>query len=312
MAAILDKLPDVHVGRLDVTSVVRETVREVSDDDVPGLAAEMAYHSILALFPFLLFLAGLTAVINRFFDVGNLTDRIVDRASDILPEDATSLFRSFLDQIVKSRGEGALIIGLLASLWAASAAIGCVMKALNRAYDVQENRGFFARKAVAIVLTVLFGGLILTASVLIGTGQFMAGGIGRAFGWHSQFVTLWNWLTFPLALVLVTFAVSLLYWLAPATRHSYRWITPGALLFVVGWVVASVGFAIYISNFGSYNRSYGSTAAVIVLLVWLYWSSLLLLIGGELNAVLARREDPDYRAEQGVKPQTASGSRAQP
>ena len=82
MAAILDKLPDVHVGRLDVTSVVRETVREVSDDDVPGLAAEMAYHSILALFPFLLFLAGLTAVINRFFDVGNLTDRIVDRASD--------------------------------------------------------------------------------------------------------------------------------------------------------------------------------------------------------------------------------------
>ena len=150
MVAILDKLPDVHVGHFHLTSVVRDTLVEVSDDDVPGLAAEMAYHSILALFPFLLFLAGLTAVINRFVALGNLTDRIVDRASDILPEDATSLFRSFLDQIVKSRGEGALIIGLLASLWAASAAIGCVMKALNRAYDVQENRGFFARKAVAL------------------------------------------------------------------------------------------------------------------------------------------------------------------
>ena len=157
-----------------------------------------------------------------------------------------------------------------------------------------------------LVVSRIIPGFIVTG---FGTALIAALVIGLV---NATLGLLLKVLTFPLALVLVTFGVSLLYWLAPATRHSYRWITPGALLFVVGWVVASVGFAIYIGNFGSYNRSYGSIAAVIVLLVWLYWSSLLLLIGGELNAVLARREDPDYRAEQGVKPQTASGSRAQP
>src|SRR5581483_8727607 len=173
-----------------------------------------------------------------------------------LPSDATSLLRSFTDQIVHSRGEGALFFGLFGALWAASAAIGTAMKALNRAYDVNEDRGFLQRKLTALGLTVVFGGLILAASILLATGQFMAGGLGRALGWQSAFVTLWNWLTLPLALAIVTFAVSILYWLAPAVRHSYRWITPGAGLFVIGWVTASVAFATYISNFGSYNRSY--------------------------------------------------------
>ena len=311
MAAILDRLPELRVGRVDVSAIARDTLREVSDDDVPGVAGEMAYHSILALFPFLLFLAGLTAVINRFVDVGNLVDRIVDRASDVLPADATSLVRSFTDQIVHSRGEGALVFGLVASLWAASSAIGTAMKALNRAYDVEESRGFVRRKLEALGLTVVFAGLILTATILLGLGQFMAGGLGRALGWQSEFVTLWNWLTFPLALALVTLAVSIIYWFVPAVRHSYRWITPGALLFVVGWVLASVGFATYISNFGSYNRSYGSIGAVIVLLVWLYWTNLLLLVGAELNAVLARRHDQQYQRERGARP-IAAGSRAQP
>src|SRR5438309_8554082 len=104
MAAILDKLPDVHVGRLDVTSVVRETAKEVADDDVPGLAAEMAYHSILAIFPFLLFLAGLTSIVDNVFGVGNLTDRIVEKAGHVMPEDATSVLRSFTQEVVSSRG----------------------------------------------------------------------------------------------------------------------------------------------------------------------------------------------------------------
>jgi membrane protein len=139
----------------------------------------------------------------------------------------------------------------------------------------------------------------------------MAGGIGEALGWEREFVALYNWGTLPLALLMVMVGVALLYWLAPNTGHSIVWISPGAVLFIVGWVLASIGFAIYLSQFGSYNRTYGSIGAVIVLLVWLYWTSFLLLVGGELNSVLARRHDAEYRAEDRRRP-AGEGSKAQP
>jgi membrane protein len=310
MAIIIDRLPHWRVGEVDVTGVARETVHEVSDDDVSGLSAEMAYHAILALFPFLLFLTGLTSLIDNVFSVGDLTDRIVDKAAQVMPEDATSVIRSFTEEVVNADGGIAIIIGLVGALWAASSAIGSAMKALNRAYDVKEDRGFVRRKLVALGLTFLFGGLMLIASLLVATGGIIAGGIGEALGWERQLVQLWNWLTLPAALLLVTLAVALLYWLAPNTSHQFRWITPGAALFTVGWVVASLGFAFYVSNFASYNRTYGSIGAVIILLVWLYWTNFLLLVGGELNAVLARRHDEEYRRE--APPSRRSGSRAQP
>lgn len=311
MTMVIERIPRWRVGNVEVGDVAKETIREVGDDDVPGLAAEMAYHSILAVFPFLLFLAGLTAVVNSVFPVGDLTQRIVDKASKVMPDDAVSLIRSFTDELVHSKGTGAVVFGLVGAIWAASAAIGAAMKALNRAYDVKEDRGFLHRKLVAIGLTLMFGGFILAAALLIATGQFVARRIGEAFGWSNAIIMLYNWATLPSALVLVTIAVAVLYWLAPNTGHEFRWVTPGALLFVVGWVLASVAFAFYVSNFGAYNRTYGSIGAVIILLIWLYWSNLLLLIGGELNAVLARRHDPAYIAEEGAKPE-GGGSRAQP
>jgi membrane protein len=310
MAAILEKLPHVQVRDVNLTDITRETVQEVGDDDVAGLSGEMAYNGLLALFPFLLFLTGLTAIIDNVFPVGNLTDRIVDKAAQVMPDDAVSVLRSFTDEVVNSQGTTAIVIGLVGSIWASSAAIGTVMKALNRAYDVSEDRGFVRRKLVAIGLTFLFGGLMLAAAILIATGTFMASAIGDALGWESQFVTLWNWLTIPTALLLVTLAVALLYWLAPNTGHKFRWITPGAVLFTLGWVIASLAFAFYVSNFAAYNRTYGSIGAVIILLVWLYWTNFILLTGGELNAVLARRHDGEYRRENGSGKR--SGSPAQP
>jgi len=311
VAAILERLPDVHVGRLDITGIAKETIREVADDDVPGLAAEMAYHSILAIFPFLLFLAGLTSIIDNVFGVGNLTDRIVDKASQVMPEDATSLLRSFTSEVVHSQGTFAIIFGLLGSVWAASSAIGSAMKAFNRAYNVKEDRGFVRRKLIALALTVVFGGFMLLAAILVGTGGVMADGIGKALGWQSEVVMLWNWVTLPAALLLMLAGVSTLYWLAPNTGHGFAWITPGAILFVIAWLIASLAFAFYLANFGAYNRTYGSLTAGIILLVWLYYTNLLLLIGGELNAVLARRLDPEYKREQGSRP-AGGGSQASP
>lgn len=311
MAAMLQRLPGVRVGQVDVTAIARDTIREFSDDDVPGLAAEMAYHSLLALFPFLLMLVGLTSIVQDVFGVSNLTDRIVNQAAKVMPEDATSLIRSFTQEVVRSQGVPAIVFGLLGALWAASTAMTVAMKGLNRAYDVRETRGFVRKHLEAIALTLGFTALLIVAAGLLAVGPVMAGGIGKALGWQSEFVWLWNVLTIPAAIVLLTLAVAVFYWLAPNTRHTFRWITPGAVLFIVGWIIASLVFAYYVSNFGAYNRTYGSIGAVIILLVWLYYTDMLLFVGGELNAVLARRVDEEYRGEHGDRPSPA-GSKAKP
>jgi membrane protein len=307
---VLDRLPHWRIGDADVGAIARETAKEIADDDVPGLAAEMAYHSILAIFPFLLLLAGLTSAIDNVFSVGNLTQRIVDRAAKVMPDDAVSLIESFTREVVESDGGLAMAVGLIGALWAASAAIGSAMKALNRAYDVPEKRGFFHRKLVALALTVLFGLLLLGAAGLLATGQLMAGGIGGPLGWSDEATLTWNIMTPVGALAMIIVAVAMLYWLGPDTDHELKWITPGATLFAIGWVAGSVLFTLYVSNFASYNRTYGSIGAVIILLVWLYWTNLLLLVGGELNAVLARRHDDSYQRDRSA-PKT-SGSAAQP
>lgn len=297
MAAVLDKLPQVTVGGTDLTGITKETIHEVQDDDVAGMAAEMAYHSILAIFPFLLFLAGLTSILDNLFNVTDMTDRIIDKAGKVMPEDAQSVLRGFTDEVVNSDGTGAMIFGLAASFWAAQSAIGSAMKALNRAYDVKDDRSFIRKKLVAFGITILFFGLMLSAAILLATGQLVSGGIGGLLGWEGAFVNLYNWLSLPAALLLVGLAVGILYALAPNTEHQWRWVSPGTMLFVVAWALGSLAFAAYISRFGAYNRTYGSIGAVIMLLVWLYWTNFILLVGGELNAVMARREDEAYQAE---------------
>lgn len=311
MAALLDRLPQWRVGHTDVTGIAKETIREVQDDDVPGLAAEMAYHSILAIFPFLLFLAGLTSIIDNVFGVGNLTDRIIDKAGQVMPEDAQSVLRGFTAEVVNSDGTGAMLFGLLGAFWAASSAVSTAMKALNRAYDVKDDRGIVHKTAVAQGITLLFFGLMLVAAILLATGRFMAGSIGDALGWEGSFVLVYNWASLPAALALVALAVAILYALAPNTEHQWRWVSPGTLLFVAAWAIGSLGFAFYVSKFGGYNRTYGSIGAVILLLVWLYWTNFILLVGGELNAVLARREDEAYQRESNRTGKT-SGSPANP
>ena len=299
MAINLERIGGWRPGGVDVGPIAKETAKEIADDDVPGLAAEMAYHSILAIFPFLLLLAGLASLVDNVFPVEDPTQRVVDKASQTMPDDAVSVIESFTAEVVSADGGLAIAVGLVGSLWAASSAVGTAMKALNRAYDAKEDRGFVRRKLTALALTILFTGAILLAAALLALGALWAGGIGSALGWEEQFADAWNYMTPVAALLLLIFAVAMLYWLAPSTGHQLRWITPGTALFVVGWLAASYVFSFYVSNFASYNRTYGSIGTVIILLVWLYWSNLLLLVGGELNAVLARRHDDEYQREEG-------------
>jgi membrane protein len=221
------------------------------------------------------------------------------------------VLRGFTEEVVNSDGFGAMVFGLLGSFWAASAAVGCAMKALNRAYDVKDDRSFIRKKAVGLGITLLFFGLMLSAATLLGTGQFAAREIGEELGWETWLVTTFNWASVPAALALVALAVAILYALGPNTEHQWRWVSPGALLFIAAWALGSFAFAYYVSNFDTYNRTYGSIGAVILLLVWLYWTNFILLVGGELNAVIAAREDEDYQREP-QRTRRAGGSPANP
>jgi membrane protein len=295
MTALINRLPHVRMGGTDVTDVAKETLAELKDDDVSGLAAEMTYHSILALFPFLLFLAGITALIDNVFDAPNLADQIVDKAGQVMPEDAQSLLRSFTEELVAAPGGWAMAIGLGGALWATMSGVKTAMKALNRAYDARENRGFVRKNLLALALTFANVGLILAGTTILASGAAIAGGAGEALGWADALVLLWTIVSVPLSLLLIAVAVALLYWVGPAVKHSVEWVSPGAVLFMVVWIIASLAFGWYVANFGNYNRTYGSIGAVILLLVWLYWTNFILLAGAELNAVLARRKDEKYQ-----------------
>ena len=196
----------------------------------------MAHHSILALFPFLLFLAGLTAMADDLFRIDNMSERIIEEAAKVLPEDATSVLQSFVDEVVDSDGSGAIGLGLFGALWAGSGATGAAMKGLNRVYGLKEDRGMIRRKLVAIGLTIAFSGSLLVAAIAMSAGRLLATWVGDGLGWEDGVKTATAWGLWPLSMVLIVSAVALLYWVAPCRRQPFRWVMPGALAFAIGWV----------------------------------------------------------------------------
>lgn len=267
----------------------KDFMKEFKDDDLPGLAAELAFKFFLSLFPLLLVLVTLGAFISRWAGVDNPSQEIIDAMGDSLPSDASSLLQDQIDDVVTGANIGLLSIGLVAALWSASGGAQTLMKAINRVYDLPETRKFFLKTGIAVGL-VLFGGIGLLAAVsaMIFT-QALAGamassiGLGREFGWVIQVARL------PLIVLFVAFAIQMVYWIAPNRWRRPRFVSAGSLFFAVAWAVFTVGFAFYVSNFGSYNATYGAIAGVVIMLLWFQVSSLLILVGAELNAVLEAR-----------------------
>lgn len=292
MAAVIDRIPEWHVGHVDVTGIGKETAKHAMADDVMGLAAQMSYHATLALFPFLIFVAGIASVLDQAIGL-HISTSITDQTAGVLPSDVQSTLQRFTNQISVASGSWyAIGFGLLGSLWASSSAVKAAIKSLNRAYDVKA-RGFVPGNVRAVALTAGFALLMLGATVLLESGAWLAGGVGSLADWGPAFTALWNVAAPLVAILLVAAAASLLYWQGPNADVELRYVLPGALLFVIGWILFSVGFGYYLGNFDAYNKVYGSVATGIVLLVWLYWTNALLLVGGELNAALQRRLDRD-------------------
>ncbi|MCV7290248.1 YihY/virulence factor BrkB family protein [Mycolicibacterium wolinskyi] len=267
--------------------VLRKTAREFSADQCTDLAAALTYYAVLSLFPALLVMVSLLGV---FGQGQRTTDAMLEAAGDVVPASALDLLRQPIEQVVESPSAGVtLLVGVLGALWSASGYVGAFGRAMNRIYEVGEGRPAWKLRPQQLLLTLV--ALILAAAVafMLAVSGPVAETLGNIIGLGSAAQTAWAIAKWPVILVFVMLAVAILYYATPNVQQpKFRWLSIGSAVAIVVWVIASVGFGFYVSNFGSYNKTYGALAGVIVFLLWLWLTNLALLFGAELDAELER------------------------
>jgi membrane protein len=268
------------LGGLGITELATRVVREVREDDCLGGAAQLAYYLLFAVFPFVLFLTALLG----YLPIPNLMERLLAALATLLPGEVVALLQDHVRQLVTEQKGGVLSFGILAALWASSSAVVAIIDALNRAYDVQEGRPWWKVRGMALLLTIGLSLFTVAAMVLLIFGPQLGDWLASLVGLGKVFELLWNILRWPVSAGMLIVAMAVVYYYAPDVEQQWKWITPGAVIAVLATIVASLGFSVYVSHFGSYNKTYGSIGGVIVFLTWLYLTGLCLLIGGEINA----------------------------
>ncbi|HEX5617703.1 MAG TPA: YihY/virulence factor BrkB family protein [Solirubrobacteraceae bacterium] len=267
---------------------VKRTVREFRDDNLTDWAAALTYYAVLSLFP--AFIA-LISILGLVVDPQTITRVITDVVSQLGPASAVDTFKEPIEQIANNRSAAllGLIIGVATALWTASGYVGAFMRASNAIYERDEGRPFYLLRPLQILVTLV---LVLMAALvvlsLVATGP-VAKAVGDAIGLGDAAVTAWNIAKWPVLLIVVMLMLAILYWSSPNAKPAgFRWISPGAVLAVLVWIAGSVAFAFYVANFGSYNKTYGTLAGVIVFLVWMWLTNVAVLLGAELNAETER------------------------
>ncbi|HEV3378325.1 MAG TPA: YihY/virulence factor BrkB family protein [Thermoleophilaceae bacterium] len=266
--------------------VLKRTVTEFKEDNLTDWAAALTYYGILAIFPALLVLVSILGLVGE-----SATQPLIDNLGSVAPGPAQEIFTSAIENLQGSQGAAGIffIVGLAGALWSASGYVAAFMRASNSIYDMEEGRPVWKTLPTRVGLTfVLLVLLAISAVAVVLTGG-LAEQVGNVIGLGSTAVTVWNIAKWPVLLVIVSFMFALLYWAAPNVKHpKFRWISPGGVLAVIGWIIASLAFAFYVANFGSYNKTYGALAGPIVFLVWLWISNIMVLLGAEFNAELER------------------------
>jgi membrane protein len=262
-------------------------------------ASALAFNFILALFPLLLFLFSLVGV---FASHGtNLQATLLAYVSQMLPPDAARVITHTLTEVTRNSGGAKLTIGIVLTLWFASSGMSSMMSTLDGAYEVKETRSFVKVRLIALGLTIAISVLVIVALLAVLGGGWLAKTLGSYYGLHELTIIAWRVAQVVAAIVLMTFAFSLIYYYGPdlEEQHWY-WITPGSIIGVLLWIAASAAFRVYLHFFNSYSRTYGSLGAAMILLMWLYITGFAFLIGGEINAQIehaaARRGHPEAKA----------------
>jgi membrane protein len=271
-----------RLGGVPLGSLARRVQTQVWAHDLLDRAAALSYYFLFALFPTLLFLTTLVGLLP----IPYLMDQLVGYFIRVLPADAASLLVKTLGEIRSGANSGLLSLGVIAALWGASGGMLSIISALNAAYDVVDRRPWWKRRIVALALTCGFSLFTLTAVLLLVFGERIGEAAAALMGMGPLFTRTWNVLQWPAIMVCGLAGIDLVYYLAPAVRLRWTWVTPGSGFAVVAWLGMSFVLRLYVRFIGDYNATYGSIGGVILLMLWLYWTSLALLVGAEINAEL--------------------------
>ena len=268
--------------------VLKRTAKEFQEDQLTDLAAGLTYYAVLAIFPALIALVSILGLIGS-----SAIDPITENIETLAPGPAKEILLGAIEQISSTSAAGlGLLVGLAGAIFSASGYVGGFARASNRIYEVEEGRPFWKLRPIQIGITLLMIGLLAICAIAVVLTGPLAREVGDIVGAGETAVTVWDVAKWPVIAVAVITMISVLFWTAPNVKHAgFRWITPGGAVAVLLWVLASLLFAFYVANFGSYNATYGSIAAVIVFLVWLWITNVAILFGAELNAELERQRE---------------------
>ncbi|MDC3418171.1 YihY/virulence factor BrkB family protein [Aquibacillus salsiterrae] len=266
-------------------TLLKKLVKRVMRDDVFGLAAQLAYFFLLSLFPFLLFLVTLVG----FLPIPEL--HVIQFISDYAPEETVKLLRENITEVSRDKNGGLLSIGIIGTLWSASNGINAIMRSLNHAYEVEENRSFIVSRFIAIILTIAMLFVIVIAFLLPIFGKAIGVFLFSFVGLSAGFVQAWNTLRWVISSIVFFIVLLSLYILAPNKRVHIKDVTVGAAFATIGWQAVSLIFSYYVNTISNYSATYGSLGGVIVLMIWFYITGIILIIGGEINALLKQIRD---------------------
>jgi len=277
-------VPLTGLRGISLSTVVRQLVRRTIDHTVPDRAAQLAYYFLFALFPMLAFMVTLAA----YLPVENAVSRLIERASYVMPDQTVRMLEDQLDALVHQTRPRILTIGFLVAWWSASRGVDALRNALNLAYDVKESRPFWKTQGLSLLMTIAGAVLLLLGLTGIVLGSKAGYLLAHRLDVGSEYHQLWAWLRWPITAGLLMFSLALTYHLLPDAKQRFRFITLGSVLSTLAWLAATWGFTKFVEHFGRYNVTYGAIGGVIVLLTWLYISGFLVIMGGEINAILGR------------------------
>jgi membrane protein len=267
---------------------LKRTASEFRDDDLTDWAAALTYYGLLSLFPGLIALISIVGLVG---DPNGATETITEIVTTIGPQSAAQTFAGPIESVASDRGTAgtAFVFGLAVALWSASGYVGAFIRASNVIYETREGRPFWKLRPLQIAVTlimVLLGVMLVIGLVLTGP---VVDAVAEPLGLDSTAVAIWNVAKWPAMAAIFVLMVSVLYYASPNAKiRGFRWVTPGSVVAIVAWAIASAAFALYVANFGSYDKVYGTLGGLIALLAWLWISNLAILFGHELNAELER------------------------
>lgn len=273
-----------HIKRVWI--FLRRLQREIGYDDCMGMAAQIAYFMLLGLFPLLLFIISLLSYLPILEP-----DQVLQNLSDTMPAASYELVAGTVHSILSQQEGGILGLGLLVALWSGSMGVGALITTINRAYNIHPKRNIIYQKILAMLLTILLSVFVLFSTFIVLSGPDVTQLVFQKLGLPFSSSSFWMNMRLPLVLFINLFAFSVMYYVAPEAKQKFVWILPGACSSTILWFGASSMFRVFVRNFGSYNMTYGSIAAFIILIIWLWISGFIFLLGAEINSLMRRSDN---------------------